>query len=917
MTTPLLTTKLYIPPPRPKLVERPHLIERLDEGLRLGHRLTLLAAPAGFGKTTLLGEWIYLEVSSREYGVRQGYELAGKAPPTSYSLLPTPCFAWLSLDEGDNDPARFFAYLVAALRQIDASMGEVTLSLLSSPQMPPAESLATTLANDMATIPTPFVLVLDDYQLIHTSLIHDALAFLLDHQPPRMHVVIATRTDPPLPLPRLRARGQMTEIRADDLRFTEEEAATFLDRALGLPLEAEDITALEARTEGWIAGLQLAALSMRGKKDIAGFIEAFSGSSRHVIDYLAEEVLAQQPEEIRDFLHQTSILDRFCAPLCDAVRKAGESTDRRTTQSPRLAPAASQAILEHLERQNLFLVPLDDRREWYRYHRLFADFLRTGLKPEQAATLNLRAARWFEAHDLLPEAVKYSLAHAAATGDTDEAVRVVILAGSRALSEGALVTLLGWLDALPDEVVCTNGWLASFKAWSLLMTGQSEMATSYIQSAEANLEDDAAAVDRGRVLSLRCAISDAKDVLQMAPQALELIGDADPLSRTGLLFILGDAQDAVGNVAGADETFREAYDLGQRHGHQIMAAVALSHLALSTNYQGRRREALALCQRGVEQYTDTRGNPLPAAGLLYVVLGELAYELNELEEACRYLQKGLELGRQSATTLVILYGLETLARVQAAMGHGQEALATIRADQTLSVQAGELEWHNAAASIEANLLLRQGDVRAAQQWVESIDLPLADFIDQTRKYEYTNYVRVLLALDRAREAQTLLAKLERAAREDGRRRHLLTIHIQQALAEHSLGNKVKALEYLEQALCLAAPEDYVRAFLDEGPAVTGLVVKAKHVAPAFVDKVLAAFGGSPPPPHAPTLVETLSERELEILRLLVTDLSAPEIAEELVVAVSTVRSHLKHIYGKLGARSRYEAVERAKTLGLL
>jgi LuxR family maltose regulon positive regulatory protein len=896
MTIPLLTTKLYVPHVRPDLVSRPRLVEWLDDGLRAGRKLTLIAAPAGFGKTTLATEWLYskdMSVSSRS-------------------------IAWLSLDEGDNDPTRFFTYLIAALRQIDAGVGQATQSLLGSPQMPPTESLATTLVNDIAAISAHFVLVLDDYQLIHNPLIHDALTFILDHQPPQMHLLIATRTDPPLSLPRLRVRGQMTEIRADDLRFTEGEAATFLNRALRLPLDAEKITTLETRTEGWIAGLQLAVLSMQSKQNVDSFVEAFSGSNRHVIDYLAEEVLAQQPEAMRDFLCQTSILDRFCAPLCDAVRKTGVD---------------SQTILEHLERQNLFLVPLDDRREWYRYHRLFADFLRTELVPEQSAPLHLRAAHWFETHDLLPEAVNHVLVHASTTGDTDEAVRIVTLAGSRALSEGALVTLLGWLDALPDEVVRTNGWLVSFKAWCLLMTGQSEVAISYIQAAEATLEPGSSPVDRGRVLSLRCAVSDAENVLCLAPQALALIGDADPLSRTGALFILGDAQDAVGDVVGATETFREAYHLAQKHGHQVIAAVALAHLAVSVNYHGQRREALTICQRGIEQYADTRGNPLPVAGLLYVVLGELAYEANDLEGAHQYLQTGLELGQQSATTLVILYSLEALAQVQYAMGYGQEALATIQEAQTLAAQAGEFEWRGAGAAIEAHLRLRRGDMQAARRWAESIGLPLADSLDQTRKYEYTNYVRILLALERTSEAQNLLARLERVAQEDGRHRHLLTIHIQQALVEHMLRNKTKALEYLERALHLAAPEGYVRAFLDDDPAVAELLVEAKHVAPRFVDKLLAAFsvreygsmGETPPhshtliPPHSdiPALIEVLSDRELEVLHLLATDLSAPEIAEELFVAVSTVRSHIKHIYGKLDAHGRYEAVERAKTLGLL
>jgi LuxR family maltose regulon positive regulatory protein len=878
MSTPLLSTKLYIPTPRPNLVPRPRLIGQIDAGLSQGRKLTLIAAPAGFGKTTLTTEWLYSKdraISSRSV-------------------------AWLSLDEGDNDPARFFTYLIAALRQVDEGMGQATESLLGSPQMPPSESLATSLVNDIAVIPTPFVLVLDDYQLIHSSQIHAALTFLVDHLPSQAHLLVATRTDPPLPLSRLRVREQMTEIRADDLRFTEEEAAAFLNQALGLSLAPEKTAALEARTEGWIAGLQLAALSMTGRDDISGFVDAFSGSNRHVIDYLADEVLAQQSDDIRDFLHQTSVLDRFCASLCDAVVKT---------------KVDSQAILEAMERQNLFLVPLDDGREWFRYHRLFADFLRTGLGLEQSAALHLRAAQWFEAQDLLPEAADHILAYAGATGDTDEAVRIITEAGSHALSEGALVTLLGWLDVLPDDLVRASGWLASFKAWCLLMTGQAEMAISYIQSAEAGLVHGASPVDRGRILSLRCAVSDAEDVLHMAPQALDLIGDADPLTRTATLFLLGDAQDAVGDVAGADKTFREAYHLSQRHGYQMIAAVALAHRAISINYQGRRREALALCQHGVEQYADTRGNPLPVAGLLYVVLGELAYEANDIEEAHQYLQTGLELGRKSATALVVLYSLEALARVQHAMGYEQEALATTREAQALATQAGEFEWRGAGAAIEAHLQLLQGDVWAAQRWAESAALPLTDPLDQTRKYEYANYVRVLLALGRASEAQPLLARLECAAREDGRHRHLLTIHIQQAVAAHKLGGTAKALGHLEQALHLAAPEDYARAFLEEDPVLAQLLVRLRHIAPEFVDELIAAFGVSPP--RAPTLVDPLSERELEVLRLMAADLSAPEIAEELVIAVSTVRSHIKHIYGKLDAHGRYEAVEQARELDLI
>jgi LuxR family maltose regulon positive regulatory protein len=383
-------------------------MERLEAGL-MGN-LTLISAPAGFGKTTLLSEWIHR------------------------SERPT---AWLSLDEGDNDPARFLAYVVAALQTVEEDIGKAMLSALQSPQPSLMEVLLAGLINEIAEIPDPFALVLDDYHLIKAEPIHNGLAFLLDHLPPRMHLVLVTREDPPLPLPRLRVRGQVTEIRADDLRFTADEAAAFLDRALGLALDPGIVAALEARTEGWIAGLQLAALSMRDRSDAADFVAAFSGSHRHVIDYLADEVLARQPEEVRGFLCQTAILDRLTAPLCDAV------TGRED----------SQALLRQLEQANLFLVPLDDRREWYRYHVLFADFLRTELDAESQAALHLKAARWFAAHDLWPEAV----GHALASGDVDEAAQAIALAAKGALRAGSFMTLLGWLDALPDEVVRSPG----------------------------------------------------------------------------------------------------------------------------------------------------------------------------------------------------------------------------------------------------------------------------------------------------------------------------------------------------------------------------------------------------------------------------------------------------------------------------
>src|ERR687889_2492263 len=444
MSAPILATKLYVPPPRPKAVPPPRLIERLDEGLH--RKLILVCAPAGFGKTTLLGEWV--------------------------AALPRPA-AWLSLDEGDNDPARFLSYLVAALRTIAPSMGEGLLDALGSPQSPPTESILTALLNEMAALAEDSVFVLDDYHVIHATAVDDALTFLLEHLPPRVKLVIATREDPPLPIARMRARGQLSELRAADLRFILTEAAGFLEGAMGLKLSAEEMAALEERTEGWIAGLQLAALSMRGREDVSGFIAAIKGSSRYVLDYLAEEVLRRQPEDIRAFLLQTSILDRLSGPLCDAI------TDR----------AGGQEMLERLERTNLFTIPLDEERRWYRYHHLFSEFLRDRLhriQPDQELRLHRKASSWYEHNGLVREAVD----HALTAADLETATRLVEENFRAMLAHGEATLLLNWMEALPEELLRSRPRLCIPRAWAWLLTGKLEAAELCVQDLERMLDAD-------------------------------------------------------------------------------------------------------------------------------------------------------------------------------------------------------------------------------------------------------------------------------------------------------------------------------------------------------------------------------------------------------------------------------------------
>jgi LuxR family maltose regulon positive regulatory protein len=484
MIAPLLQTKLYIPPLRPEMVSRPRLTERLNAGLH--RKLTLVSAPAGFGKTTLLSEWA-----------------ASCGRPV----------VWLSLDKGDNDPACFWAYSIAALQTVRADMGETALAMLRSSQPPPIEAILTALINEMAERPEALALILDDYHVIEAEPIHDGLTFLLDHLPPQMHLVIASRADPPLPLSRLRGRSHLTELRTADLRFTPDEAASFLNQVMGLSPSAEDVAALEARTEGWIVGLQMAALSMRGREaeHIAGFIATLTGSHRYILDYLTDEVLLRQPEDVQTFLLQTSILDRLTGPLCDAV------TDQDN----------SQEMLEQLEAVNLFIVPLDDERRWYRYHHLFADFLRTELDEESQTALHLKAARWLAAHDLLPEAVK----HALASEDMNEAARVIALAAEGVFRTASFMTLLGWLNALPDELVRANGELATYKGILLLLTRQYAEAATYADAAERSLPPDAPPLSHGRLQSLKAQLAlcndDFDSAIQLSKEALDWLGDGD------------------------------------------------------------------------------------------------------------------------------------------------------------------------------------------------------------------------------------------------------------------------------------------------------------------------------------------------------------------------------------------------------
>jgi LuxR family maltose regulon positive regulatory protein len=854
------------------------LIQQLDAGR--DRRLVLVTAPAGFGKTTLVTEWL--------------------------SRVDCPC-TWLSLDEGDNDPVRFMTYLIAALQNVSEGIGQTAQGLLGAPQPPSIEPLVTFLINDLAATPQPFVLVLDDYHLLHTESIHEAVEFLIEHQPPQLQLVLITRQAPPLPLPRLRVRDQVVEIRQEDLRFTAGEAGDFLSRTLGLDLEPQLITALEARTEGWIAGLQLAVLSMRGRsaEQIAEFVALFSGSHRHLIDYLAEEVLAQQSDAIRDFLCQTSILDRLTAPLCDAITGRGDSKE----------------LLRQLDGANLFLIPLDDQRQWYRYHHLFADFLRTEMDADSQAALHQRAAAWFAAQNLLPEAVK----HALASEDIDLSTRLIALASAEAFRLASFATLQQWLDALPDDVVQGHSDLSTYQGCLFFFNGQITRATGYADAAERNLPPDATPASRGRLLSLKAHLAlcadDLDATVQFSREALACLDPDDAVFRHLTSNILGQVLETKGDVVAAVDVYRQAALGEQRIGSQVGALVVLTNLILSLNELGRRREAVAVCQQVARDSASQPGHALPVSEGIDLAWSLLSYEANELERAREQVLRALEPAERADLADGVLWGRLFLARVHLAGGDLDVARQVAREGRqyaaSLDVYAGKAQWF---AAMEAQINLLEGNLAAAARWAGESGFSPADTPHHWDELQYFAYARILLAQNRLEDARQLLDTMESLASEQQRHRKLITIHLLQALADRAAGHTAGAIAHLESALALAVPEGYRRAFLDEDPTIVELLPQVRHIAPDFVSQVLAAAipqGLHPPLAGAGALVEPLSERELEILRLIAAGRSNPEIAELLYLSLNTVKWHAKNLYGKLSVGSRVEAAARAQELDLL
>ncbi len=883
MSTPILATKLYIPPPRPKVVLRPRLIERLNEGPH--RRLTLVSAPAGFGKTTLLSEWI-----------------AGCGRPA----------AWLSLDRGDNNPTRFLAYLVASLRAVAADIGEGVLGALQSPQPPPTESILTDLLNEISAVPDDFVLVLDDYHVIDARPVDDALAFLLDHLPPRMHLVIATREDPRLPLARLRAWDQLTELRAADLRFTPSEAAEFLEGVMGLSLSAEDIAALETRTEGWIAGLQLAAVSMRGHKDATSFIKSFTGSHHFVLDYLVEEVLQQQPESVQAFLLRTSILDRLCGPLCDAVL---------------LDPSVSgQETLEYLEHANLFLVPLDDERRWYRYHHLFAELLRqrlhqgtassTGDEVGGVAKLHVRASQWFEDNGLEVEAFQ----HAAAANDVERAERLIEGEGVPLYFRGTVAPVLKWLESLPKTVLDARPSLWVIYASVLLLVDHTAVEQK-LQAAEATLQDiepdDRTRDLVGRIASMRATLAviqhDAETIISQSHRALEYLHPDNLPLRTATTWTLGHAHQLQGDRAAARKAYDEVISTGKSFGDSVYTIAATINL-------GQLREAdnqLSLAAESYRRVLQLAGDPpQPIACEACLGLARITYQWNDLDAAQQHGQQFIQLTRQMGSVDSFASYDVFLARLKLAQGDVAGAVAILtKAEEFVRQHSFVFRMPDVAAA-QVLTLLRQGNLAAAAHLAETHDLPLSQ-------------ARVHLAQGDTSAALAALGPLRRQAEAKGWEDERLKVMVVQALAHHAHGEKDEAVQLLGDALALAEPGGFIRIFVDEGTPMAQLLAEAAAhgIMQDYTAKLLAAFEAEaqkredksylPPARLAQPLTEPLSQRELEVLRLIAQGLSNREISERLFLALDTVKGHNRRIFGKLLVQRRTEAVAKARSLDIL
>jgi ATP/maltotriose-dependent transcriptional regulator MalT len=883
-------------------VARPRLVDRLDEGLK--QELTLVCAPAGFGKTSLLADW-----SQRRSGL----------------------VGWLSLDTGDNDPVRFWRYTLAALDRLRPGIAEGVSPLLGPPAPASFEGLVTAVVNELSAADDDVLLVLDDYHLIEAQPVHASLQFLVDHQPPGLHVVLASRADPQWPLARLRARGQLAELRAAELMFTVEEAAALLREAAGSELREDTVEALVGRNEGWAAGLHLAALSLPAQPDVAGFVESFSGSHRYVLDYLSEEVLEQQPEAVRGFLLETSVLDRLSGPLCDAVTGRTDG----------------QAMLEAIERANLFLMPLDEVRGWWRYHHLFADLLRARLhrqQHERLRDLHRNAASWHEEHGLVGDAIR----HALAAEDATRAARLVEQHIEALYVSSEEATVQRWLAALPYELVNSRPRLLLAQVRAALLRGDVEAGADLLQAAErafAHAADEQHEPSVGWAASranipatmalaharIACLRGDPQETVEHASRVLTEIGEEEWMLDTLARWHLTAAEWLRGRLSEAERGFAASGARWSAAGDPAVAADVSWYMGQVQRAQGRLDAALATYQRTLGAADASHRVRPPYLGGAYMGIAQVAYQRDELDTALQPLTEGLALCRQLGDPQPLATGLATLAWIRHIEGNGAAAVDAIDEAERVAPGSAVADLLNPAPAQRAQLLLARGDVVTAARWTEERGLTADDEPSYPREPAYLVLARVLLARDQPDQALRVLERLQAAAIAQNRRGSLIEIQALRALALAALGNEDGAVATLADTLTLAHPQSYIRVFVDEGPAMgtlLGQLIRDQQVVlPGdYVGRLVRAFEHDtseraaderPTAAVVPGLVTALSDRELEVLHLLAAGKQNQEIADELHMALNTVKKHATHIFDKLGATNRTEATVRARAFGLL
>ena len=911
----MLATKLQIPPKRAHIIPRPRLTETLRTGL--ARPFTLVSAPIGFGKTTLLSAWMHEEQHA--------------------------C-AWLALDHGDNDPLCFWHAVVAAFATVQPALIRTARALLEAPHPPDLPAVVTALINDIDALwrinehqqdpaMSPLVLVLDDYHVIDAAPIHASLDFLLDHAPQHLHLVIASQTVPPLALPRYRSRQEMTEVGADDLRFTVQETTTFLNTAMALDLSSDEIAVLAARTEGWIAGLHLAVLSLQGHPDRAGFIRTFAGDDRYVLDFLMDEVFSSQPEIVQRFLLRTAILQRFCAPLCHAVVYGTASSPQELEDI--------QHMLDTVVQAHLFVIPLDHERQWYRYHRLFADALIARLHqflPEEVNTLHRRAAAWLTAQGLMIDA----LPHIIAVGDFKWAGEVLEQTGRDLLWErGEPGRLLQWLEQFPQEVVSDRPQLCLLYAWTMYATGQTDAVEPYLLAAESRMRsvgDVPIATEEiralmGEAIAVRALVAGMQNTVSQAIElsrwALDLLPETAGYLRGLITAALAEACYLSGDLATAGETFPKASTLCWTGENRPLALLCLSRVAEIQVCRGQLHQAMATCQEVQRLAADREGWPYVAAGFAEVQRGTILREWNELEAAEHHVRQGLERCQQAANPRLVLVGLITLARVLHAQGRKDEAVATLQQGMHIEQQhamAPTLLEPPVAAYL-ARYWLTEGAVADAAGLAREHGWHVPERIDVHRAVEYVTLARLHIAQGHVEPALALLTPLQQAAQAVGYTACELEVLILQALARQMASQSEDALHTLAEALTLATPQGYVRLFVDEGAPMASLLAQAcehdsandytRHLLASFPAGEAASPSHSRPRarkarPHTP-----LSPREHEVLELIVTGLSNKDIARQLFLAPSTIKVHTRNIYTKLDVSNRLQATTKARSLGII